>query len=177
MARYQIRTPENMALEDVVDQMATCAWGVLKAWDAFLPEAATEKNYEVFHKAIHDNLDPCVKTYRLCGLSNICVDEVKSTPWSQESHVLDAAPQDLVYHLYPGANPDAFLTRLSEGSFEAIAAVTRPEFKDQALSSLRIVFREVIGLYLYYNPACGKTELCALSSTAPTEPWEREPKK
>lgn len=176
MARYQIRTPENMELEDVVDQMASCAWGVLKAWDAFLPGKVTENAYKQFREAIREALDPCVKTYRLCGLSNICVDEVKSTPWSAESHVLDAAPQDLVYHLYPGANPDGFLTRLSSGSFETLEPITRPEFKEQALSSLRVVFREVLGLYLYFNPACGKTELCALSVSSPTEPWEREKK-
>lgn len=176
MARYQIRTPEKMELEDVVEQMATCAWGVFKAWDAFLPDKGNDSAYQQFREAIRATLDPCVKTYRLCGLSNICVDEVKSTPWSQESHVLDAAPQDLVYHLYPGANPDGFLSRLSSGSFDAISSVIKPDFKEQALSSLRVVFREVLGLYLYYNPACGKTELCALSATAPTEPWEREKK-
>jgi hypothetical protein len=176
MARYQIRTPENMELEDVVEQMATCAWGVLKAWDAFLPDRASEDASKRFREAIRLTLDPCVKTYKLCGLSNICVDEVKSTPWSQESHVLDASPQDLVYHLYPGANPDGFLSRLSSGSFEAIESIIKPEFKEQTLSSLRVVFREVLGLYLYYNPVCGKTELCVLSVSVPTEPWEREKK-
>lgn len=176
MARYQIRTPENVTVEDVIHQMASCAWSVLRAWDAFLPSQATDTAFKHFEDGIRITLDPCIKTYKLCGLSNICLEEVKSTPWSAESHVMDAAPQDLVYHLYPGADPDGFLTRLSSGSFESIQTCVKPEFKHQTLSTLRAVFQEVMGLYLYLNPVCGKTELCIFSASAPTEPWDREKK-
>lgn len=177
MARYQIRTPEHVILEDVVEQLASGAWKVLSAWHAFDPDCLNTKTFKQFRDAIRETLEPSVKTFKLCGLSNICLDGVKGTPWSVQPHALDAGATDLVYHLYPGADPNEFLRKLSEGAFVPLEGIVKPDLRLQALSTLRVVFREVLGQYLYQNPICGKTELCAYSQGAPEEIWDREERK
>ena len=87
---------------------------------------------------------------------------------------MDAAPTDFVYHLYSWPNPKMFLENLADESLRPIEGMIRPELKEEALSSICAVFREGLGKYIYYNSVCGKTELCALSSSAPLKVWARK---
>jgi hypothetical protein len=171
MVRYQVRTPNPIRLEDVVEELTRDAFHVLMAWHVFNCDQPPASAFQQFEGALHQSLDRCVKTYKLCGLSNICLDEVKSTPWSFESHVMDAQPTDFVYHLYPGANPRKFLENLANESLHSIETLIGTESKDEALSCIYAVFREGLGKFVYHNPVCGKTELCALSSSAPIKVW------
>ena len=82
MARYQIRTRDDKGIGDVIDEMARKAWEILKAWDVFLE--TEQHTYEAFRSQVRRAIVPYIKTYKLCGLSNICLDEVTSGPWSSE---------------------------------------------------------------------------------------------
>lgn len=173
MARYQIRTPENCLLEDVVERMAEKSWEVLEAWNVFR-RPSTQEDIRHFKLATHQALEPYIRTYKLCGVSNVCSEKLQSTPWAFEAHSLDASPWDLVYHLFPKDGLEEFLEDLSWKALQSIRDFLKPDMETGTLSMLRIVFRYVLGEYMFYNPVCGKTDLCVYSSSAPIEPWKRE---
>jgi len=172
MARYQIRAPENEVIEDIIKTMATKSWEILNAWKVFQAEPSKEQ-FEGFHQAIHSRMAPYVRTYKLCGMSNICLDDCLSTPWAEKPHELDASPRDLVYHLFPAKGLEEFLKSLTESSVESIRVLLKPEAQHQTLSILEAAFRTILGEYLYFNPLCGKTELCVYSQSSPQKPWGR----
>jgi len=172
MTRYQIRAPENEVIEDIIKTMAIKAWEILKAWNVFQAEPSPQ-HFERFHQSIYTRMAPFVKSYKLCGLSNICLDEFSSTPLAAKSHELDASPLDLVYHLFPAEGLEEFLKSLTEFAVESIGGLLKPEARHQTISILETAFRTILGEYLYSNPLCGKTELCVYSSSSPEKPWGR----
>ncbi len=171
MARYQIRTPENVVLEDVVEEMANKAWDVLRAWDVFEP--GSQPSVDEFRRSIGEAIAPFIKSYKLCGRSNICLEGMETTAWSSQSHALDACPWDLVYHLFPRKDLDDFLVALATKASRSIEPSLKPETGPGVISSLLAVFQCVLGQYLYVNPVCGKTELCVYSTSAPVASWKR----
>jgi hypothetical protein len=172
MARYQIRTHENQVIEDVIQIMAAKTWGILIAWEVFRKEP-TEKDYSDFHQSIFLRMVPFVRSYKLCGFSNICLDETRGTSWAPPSHDLDPQPRDLIYHLFPPKGSEEFLDGLSKSGFESISNLIKPEMLEQVQSILKTAFRAILGEHLYFNPLCGKTELCVYSSSSPQKVWGR----
>jgi len=166
MARYQIRTPENIVIEDILRTLAEKSWEILKAWKVFAvdPDA---KTFETFSKALYGHIIPFVRSYKLCGLSNICLDATGDAPWSDSQHYLQASPQDLVYHLFPGRDLEDFLNQVSKAGCETITPILKEDRKNEVFSLLKTTFRTILGEYLYSNPLCGKTELCVYSSSSP----------
>jgi len=138
-ARYQIRTPADQVIDDVIGLMAARAKEVLEAWDVFD--------------------------------TKICLDQTRSTSLSPESHVLDANPQDMVYQLFPRKDLEDFLDELATRSCESLKPLLKPDTEQGVFSTLRLVFRCVLGDYLYFNPLCGHTELCTCSVAARSSPW------
>jgi hypothetical protein len=173
MARYQLRTHENQVLEDVIQIMAAKTWGIIQAWEVFQQKPDADQ-YEKFYKAIYRRIVPNFRTYKLCGYSNICLDEAISTPWTPPAFPLNPSPSDLVYHLFPAKGLEQFLDDLAESAMESIDAVVKPELKEEVQSLIRTAFRTILGEYLFFNPVCGKTELCVYSSSAPQEVLGRE---
>jgi hypothetical protein len=172
MPRYQIRTPDEEVIEDVIGSLSGTTWRILKAWDVF--EAGTSsKDFENFHRAISRQIDPYIKTYRLCGLSNICLDEAEKTEWSPAIDSLQASPRDLVYHLFPGNGLEFFLDRLVTAAIDSLKERIKPELMEEVRSLMKTAFRAVLGQYIYSNPSCGKTELCVYSSSSPQKVWGR----
>lgn len=171
MARYQLRTRDKKGIEDVIDEMAAKTWEVLKAWDVFLE--VHQDNYQLFRYALRAAMAPYLRSYRLCGLSNICLDEVTPGPWASESHGLEACPWDLVYHLFPKTGLDDFLNDITEHAVNSIQYVLKPGTEEGVSSSVRVAFRCILANYLYDNPICGKTPLCIYSSMAPVNIWNR----
>jgi hypothetical protein len=173
MARYQIRTPVEKDMEDVVNEMTEKAWEILKTWNPSDFTRASDVDFYAFCNRVRRFLSGRVKTYKLCGLSNVCLDEVTSTPWAEDEHVLEAEPRDHVYHVVPSRDLDEFLKELALNSLEPVRHLLHgPNSLEEALSTLSIVFRSVLGKYLYYNRICGKTELCIYSSSAPVNAWK-----
>lgn len=172
MARYQIRTPIEKVIDDVVNELAEKAWGFLKTWNSSDFAEASETDFRLFRDGVRRCMSDRVKTYKLCGLSNVCLDELTATPWAEEEHVLEADPRDHVYHLFPSRDLGEFLKELALDSIGAVGHLLGPNAAQEALSTLYIVFRSALGEYLYYNRVCGKTELCIYSSSAPVNPWK-----
>ena len=172
MARYQIRTPENQIVEDVIDTLAETTWRILKAWDVFIADEAS-KDFESFHAAISSEIGPHVRTYRLCGYSNICLDQAEKTEWAPAVDPVQASPRDLIYHLFPGKGLEHFLDQLVHGAMEPLQEKIKTEMIEEVRSILKTAFRAVLGQYVYANALCGKTDLCVYSSSSPQKVWGR----
>ena len=170
MARYQIRTTEY--LEDIITEMAEQGWKTLKTWSVLRP--TDEKDFLRFRTAVRQGMEARTKTYKLCGLSNICIDHLKNTSWGPDLHVLDANPYDKIYHLFPAKGLNDFLTELTVKSFSSIESLIEPDHEEEAFRMLSAVFKLVLGKYLYVDTVCGKTEFCVYSSSAPKEIWQKK---
>jgi hypothetical protein len=173
MARYQIRTPEQLTINDVVLTMNTRAREVLQAWNFFQSPPSMDE-WDHLSSIIRGYFDLYVKTYKLCGISSICLDHVKSTPWSPDSHALDAAPHDMIYQLLPRTELNEFLEELTTRFYHELVPLLKPDHQEEVVSILQVVFQNVLASYLYYNPLCGFTELCTYSALAHNSPlWHR----
>jgi hypothetical protein len=173
MARYQIRTPENMTINDVIFAMNARAREVLQAWN-FFESSPSGDDWDHLSSTIRGYLDLYVKNYKLCGISSICLDHVKSTPWSPDSHALDATPQDMIYQLLPRTELDDFLKELTTRFYHALMPLLKANHEEEVVSIVQAVFQNVLAGYLYYNPLCGFTELCTYSALAYNSPvWHR----
>jgi hypothetical protein len=170
MARYQIRTPDY--LEDIITRMAEQSWLTLRTWQ-IMEEDGTTRDLTEFRTAIRDAIAARVRTYKRCGVSNVCTDHLKSTPWSPESHVLDANPYDRVYHVFPKTDLESFLVEITSKSVAAIKKFLKPDHENEACTMLSAVFKLLLSEYLYTDPLCGKVELCVYSSSAPVSIWKK----
>lgn len=171
MARYQIRTPDY--LEDIITRMAEQSWLTLRTW-GIMEDDGTTRDFSEFRAAIRDAIAERVRTYKLCGLSNICTDHLESTPWSSKTHVLDANPYDRVYHVFPKTDLESFLTEITSKSFGAITKLLNSNHENEARTMLSAIFKLILSDYLYVDPICGKAELCVYSSSAPVSIWKKQ---
>lgn len=146
--------------------MAGKSWEILLAWKVFEAEPDATL-FEKFSSDLTTHIIPFVRSYKLCGLSNICLDSTGQGPWAGPAQELQPAPMDLVYHLFPGKDLEEFLSQLAEAGTQAVGSLVKKDRKHLVNSLLRTTFRTILGEYLYTNPLCGKTELCAHSSMSP----------
>src|SRR5262249_20752031 len=147
MARYQIRTPADVVLGDVIDRLAGTSWRILDKW-GFFAGPTTGTDYIRFKDFVLHTLVKHIRTYRLCGLSNICSENIRSTPWASSSHSMDANPWDKIYHLFP-KTLEGLLDELTEAAITALRPVLKIEAQSDTESTLRIVFQTILGEYLY----------------------------
>lgn len=173
MPRYQIRIPEGMEIEDLIDELAAKSWQML----ALVPEEIAlppkkEGVFKEFRTKILETLKPVIKTFRLCGLSNICSEKLESTELSLESHTLDASPTDKIFQFMIKEDLHEFTRHLSNETLDSIQPLFKVEERSKLSTLVNVAFREVIGEYLYNCPTCGKTELCVCSQAAPEPVWK-----
>jgi hypothetical protein len=170
MARYQLRTPDY--LEDIITEMAQQGLKTLKIWTGL--KNTDDKEFRTFRKAIRNAMEERIRTFRLCGLSNICTEHLRSTEWSHDSHVLDANPYDRIYHLFPSTNLEDFLSELTSKSILSVKKILIPEHEEEACALVSAIFKLVLGRHLYIDPVCGKTQLCWYSSSAEKNIWQKK---
>lgn len=171
MSRYQIRTPEEKALEDVLNEMADVAWQATGLQIG--AGSVSERDREVFRRSIFQAVLPYVRTFRLCGLSNICMDELYSAPLSEHPEKVDVNPWDLVYHIFYRGDAEEFVDGVTFEAVESIKALLKQGGIRSIFTAVASALRSVLGKYLYFNPICGRTELCVFSGSAPIAPLGR----
>jgi hypothetical protein len=113
-----------------------------------------------------------LKAYKLCGLSNICSEELTSTELSLDSHILDASPTDRIFQFFVKGSVKDFIHSLTEASMVSLQVCLKPGSEDEVRGLLEVAFRDVLGEYLYNCPACGQTELCVCSQSTPIPVWK-----
>jgi hypothetical protein len=171
MARYQIRTEEY--LEDIITKMADHSWLSLRTWQ-ILEFDGTSHDFINFRNSIRDAIAERVRTYKLCGVSDVCSDHVKSTQWSANSHLPDRTAYDRIYHVFPKTDMEDFLTEITAKSLPSIVRLLKADHEDEACTMLRAVFKLILSDYLFLDPICGQPQLCAYSTLAPVSIWQKK---
>lgn len=173
MPRYQIRIPEGMEIEDFIHELSAKAWQMLTVAPEKLSLPPQKDDvYQQFRKKVLDCFVPVVKSFRLCGLSNICSEKLESTELSLDSHVLEASPTDKIYQFFIQDTLHDFLEDLSRESVLPLQPYFQENGTESATTLVHLAFHEVLGEYLYDCPTCGKTELCVCSQSAPEPVWK-----
>ncbi|HSP07111.1 MAG TPA: hypothetical protein VLR94_08030, partial [Acidobacteriota bacterium] len=141
------------------------------AWDAVSKEMDVQedstRDRAVFFRSVAQSVLPYVRTFRLCGLSNICLDEVYSAPLSAQPEKVDANPWDLVYHIFYRGDAEEFVDGIAFEAIESIKGLLKTGRSRAVFAAVESALRNVLGKYLYYSPICGRTELCVFSGSAP----------
>jgi hypothetical protein len=158
MRQFQVRTPLNMVIEDVFIEVTLRVWETIQEY--LKPSENTAHHYKEFRDRFCSMMIPYIRAFGLCGTSRICSSEVVGARWLDD--------QDRIYHLVIPNNCDAFIDELA---WELLIPL-RPHLNDTSLSVfrlLRVTLWRELGAYTYYNPVCGKAELC--SASLPVNPW------
>lgn len=156
----------------MLHEMAESTWRILNAWAVFEVQP-NEKDFQRFARSIDHYFEHYVKAYRLCGYSNICLDEAHKTEWAPAADSLEPSPRDFVYHLFPGKGLEFFLDGLVKAAADSVKDQIKPLLFEDVHSMMKTAFRAVLGQYVYSNPLCGKTELCVYSSSSPQKVLSR----
>lgn len=157
MMRYQIRTPENMTIEDYVREVAEEGWRSLQPFLDLSRVQPWDKRH--FSEQVRLTTMEYVRTFDLCGTDPLCSDEVEGGPW------LDFG--DHIYHLM--GNADTFVDDMTFASLETVQPLLMPFVRRRAFMKLQATFRRTVHEYLYYNAMCGKAEMCKRSRSI--SPW------
>jgi hypothetical protein len=158
MPRYQLRLPNNLAIEDVVTNMVKNAWEACKPY--FDERHMTREDYADFTSEIHIGLKPYLAAFDLCGLVPECAEEIEGGP------LVDY--EDRLYHLILPYTFAEFIDQLAYSAFYSVKHLLKE--KDSGLETLRHVFRHDLASYLYYNPACGRIPIC--DGSKHVNPWK-----
>jgi len=167
MFRYQIRTPENKVLSDVLREIAESGWTAIA--DLFEAREISKEDYTEFEQELIGYMTPNVRAFRLCGMSNICTDLVQSAPLAGErgkETVPDVNPWDLIYHLILRVDVNEFVDGLTTTTLEASRELLKQGARTRAFMALSEAYRAVLKDYVFFNPICGNSELCSFSSSA-----------
>jgi hypothetical protein len=170
MFRYQIRTPEKKVLSDVLREIAEGGWTAIA--DLFEAREISKDDYSEFEQQLIGFTTPNIRAFRLCGLSNVCTDLVKSAPLAGESgkqSIPDVNPWDLIYHLILRVEVNEFIDGLTATTLDASRHLLRQGTRTRAFMALSEAYRKALRNYVYFNPICGNSELCSLSGRAPVE--------
>jgi hypothetical protein len=161
MPRYQIRTTKNEGLEKLFSEVVDKAWTAASQY--FDPRQMQPEDRDDFISATRTSLRPYISTFDLCGLGTECADEIEGGPW------LDY--EDHVYHLVVPDTFNEFVHQLALSAFHTIQHLPKKNSDQSAYEAIENVFRREFAEHLYYNPACGRIDLC--SDSRPVNPWKR----
>jgi hypothetical protein len=172
MKRYQIRTPQGWTIEDVIEEMAGKGWDAIKDQLDFSDCRSTLKIYRRFQHSLHRSLVPQLRAFRLCGIDEVCLDLVESAPLADRVDMFGVSPWDFICHLFLPVNLEDFLNEVTREGIDAVQELVKTGKKEMAFDSLRKVLKDVLGDYIYWNPVCGKAEICTRSTPIPVCPTD-----
>jgi hypothetical protein len=161
MVRYQVRVAKYQSLEDVIEDVASKVWFMLRhRFDSELPL----KVYRKFAGKIREVFAHNVKAFSRCGQSDVCSDASYKLPWVHQDPDLDGS----IYILEP-SSLDQFVEELVTRSIVPLEGYIPSASIDEAQSTLRLGFLSVLGEFLCRNHYCGTAQICRYSS--PVNPW------
>ena len=165
MFRYEIRIPAKMLLQDMIEEIASEAWIILN--HRFEQEELAGQHKE-FKNQVRLTMTPYLQRFYLCGTSDICTDEARKV-FGDKSDWSNLDTETRIYHLMLPGTLKEFLEELTSKALESIKNLINEKSHQKARSTLRLAFRSAMGKYLYYNPWCGKAQICRYSF--PIDPW------
>lgn len=143
MSRFQIRFPKDMGLDLWLEHLVEQAW---------VFRTAETSAYDEFRQSMFSWLSRYIGTFQDCGKLPECTDEIEGGPW------LDY--DDQIYHLLAPQGFESFIDDLSERTLYLL----RRSSANDILPHIRAMFRKSLSEYIYYNPVCGKEDICGDAS-------------
>ena len=164
MIRYQLRVPKQMTVEDVVGDVTSKAWFMVR--HRHNCEELPLRYYRDFQNQIRGVFSHYLKRYSLCGKSDICSDELHKLPWVHQ--MPDLTGNIRILELEEGL--DDIVEELCRRSLRPIQYALDSRSEDDTVSPLRLAFHSALGEYLCLNPWCGKAQICLYSESL--NPWK-----
>jgi hypothetical protein len=166
MFRYEIRIPARMQLQDIMEEIASEAWIIL---NHRFEEEELAGQYKKFKNQVRRTMTPYLERFYLCGTSDICTDEARKVFGDHKSDWSSPGPETRIYHLMLPGTLKEFLDELTSKALKSTKNLINEKGHQKARAALTLAFRSAMGKYLYYNPWCGKAQICRYSF--PIDPW------
>lgn len=160
MPRYQIRTMKDQSFEKLFVEVIDKAWKAASPY--FDSRQLQPEDRNDFEEATRGSIRPYISTFDLCGLANECTDDIEGGPWLDYN--------DRIYHLVVPETFSEFIHGLAESAFHSIQHLPVSGSEEPAFEAVENAFRREFAEHLYYNPACGRIDLC--SDSRPINPWK-----
>lgn len=161
MIELQLRIPGNRTIEDMVSVLSLA---ILESIKRELDSMEVPfDSYHALEGRIITALSPYVRAFDACGSDPVCQEGVQGKPMP------DAGDRIYMLHLPSGLNPlvEGIMTEVLESVRLSLDASAAASLNARVLSSLQ---RE-LDRYAYWNPACGREEVCRTSH--PVSPWNQ----
>lgn len=159
MIQMQLRVPGNQTIEDLISVLSLT---VLESMKRELDSMEVPfDSFRALEVRLKEAMMPYVRAFESCGSDPVCTQGIhgKTIP----------DPRDRIYmlHLPTGLTPllEAVMTEVLESVRCSLDHRTLDSLHQRMFWSLR---RE-LDQYTYWNPFCGKEEICR--SSHPMDPW------
>lgn len=160
MPRYQLRTVKEENLERIVHSMVEHAWYTAKEYFDF--RKLQPEDFTDFKDQTRRSLRPYLAAFDLCGMAFECSGEVEGAPLLND--------EDRIYHLIVPENFSQFVSEVSAQAFRSIKHLALPGKLSALQLAIEHAFQRRLREHIYYNPACGKIDICNVSQ--PVNPWK-----
>jgi hypothetical protein len=151
---------KDQQMEDFFQTMVKNAWEVAKKY--FDAGKIQPEDFSDFEAETRNGFQPFIGAYDLCGSSTECADEVEGAPW------LDY--DDQIYHLILPNTFAEFIGQLSYFSFHSVRHLAKPGLEELVHEVIAGVFRRHLAEYTYFNPICGRADIC--NDSRAINPWK-----
>lgn len=136
-----------------------------KAWRVIEPQLNLKnlqsEDFNDFESAFRNGLSSYLCAFDLCGFSPECSDEIEGAPMVDHD--------DHIYHLVLPGPFTELVSGLSFSVFHSIKHLAKPGDEGFILAALESTLRHELAQSLYYNPVCGRIDLC--NESRPLDPW------
>ena len=160
MAHFQIRTPRQTNLHQMIQDLSNAGWQVIQ--EDFSSERVGNSQKRTLFEQINQSLGVYMTTFDLCGTVAMCADEVEGGPW------LDYDENIYVLNV---PSVDKFIDDLAFSALTAVDEYLKPGKRRIVFQKLRTSFNKCLRGFLFFNPVCRRSEFCKLSS--PVNPWRQ----
>jgi hypothetical protein len=155
--RLQLRTPQEMTIEDVIFELAYTVSKVFKEelYSAGLPI----ENLRAMQGRIVAAFCPYLKTFDICGSEPICTKGCRPEPGSKDRIYILELPQEI----------DSLVDDICEHVLEPLQSSLGSEASEFLKYRVNQILSKKLNAFVYRNPACGHDEVCSFSR--PLHPW------
>ena len=160
MPRYQFRLPKEKTLDTVLNSIVESAWSLIQP--RFDLARLQPEDFDDFRSSVRMGIKPYVCAFDLCGMVDECSDEIEGAPMMDQ--------EERIYHFIVPGSFSEFVSGLSISAFYSIKHLARRGDEESMRASIELAFRHGISQSLFYNPVCGRIDLC--NESKGMDPWK-----
>lgn len=162
MPRYQFRFPKEKKLDDVLNSIVEKAWSAIQP--GFDLRRLQSEDFDDFRSGIKRGLKPYVCAFDLCGTAVECSDEIEGAPFMDQ--------EERIYHFIVPESFSELVSGLSFDAFFSIKHLARRGEEESMRVALEHALRHGLNENLFYNPICGRIDLC--NESKGIDPWKEQ---